>query len=108
MEHISTSLVAEIIILAREGQRGAAEFDALIQRLNEDQQAELTALMWIGRGSFEPEELEEATETARQEASTPTEDYLRGTPHLADHLESALEALGIDSSEEEDALYRGG
>ena len=31
------------------------------------------------------------------EASTPTADYLKGSPHLADHLESGLEALGIDA-----------
>ena len=36
----------------------------------------------------------------------PTAEYLKGSPHLADHLEAGLEALGIDSSDEEDELYR--
>ena len=67
----------------------------------------LVAVMWIGRGSFEAEELEEAISTAQDEATTPTADYLIGTPHLSDNLEAGLEALGISASEnEEDVLGR--
>lgn len=60
--------------------------------------------MWIGRGSFEAEDFAEALATARAEATTPTADYLIGTPHLSDHLEAGLEALGVDPSEAEDDL----
>lgn len=105
---IAPNKVAEIIILARESDRGVAELDAFIRRLSEEEQAELVALFWIGRGSFEVEEWGEAVETAATSASSPTEDYLKGSPHLADHLEAALEALGIDSTEVEDDLYRAG
>jgi len=31
-----------------------------------------------------------------------------GSPHLSDHLENGLDALGIDPSEDEDDLIRGG
>ena len=48
----------------------------------------------------------EAIETATHEATTPTADYLKGSPHLADHLEAGMEALGIDASDAEDDLYR--
>ena len=64
--------------------------------------------MWIGRGTFEPEELDEAIQTAAEEATTPTADYLLGTPHLSDHLENGLDALGLSASDEEDDLIRGG
>ncbi|MEC8042201.1 MAG: DUF3775 domain-containing protein, partial [Pseudomonadota bacterium] len=46
--------------------------------------------------------------TAVAEATTPTADYLIGTPHLSDHLENGLEALGLSASDEEDELMRGG
>lgn len=105
---IAPNKVAEIIILAREENRGEAELDAFVDRLNEDEQAELVALFWIGRGSFDADEWDEAYRTALGNASSPTVDYLKGSPHLADHLEAGLEALGIDSSEVEDDLYRGG
>lgn len=102
---ISADKVGEVIILAREIDRAEDEFDAFIESLNEDEQANLVAIMWIGRGSFEPEEWDEAVNTALTEASTPTAQYLKGSPHLADHLEAGLEALGIDPSEAEDDAY---
>lgn len=104
MLNISTRKVAQVILMARELERAEGELRAFIDRLGEDEQAELVALMWIGRGSFEPEELREAIETAANEATTPTADYLLGSPHLPDHLESALDALGIDVTDEEDDL----
>ena len=83
-----------------------SELRDFIANLNEDEQASLVAVMWIGRESFEPEELEEAIQTARVERTTPTEDYLMGEPRLADLLESGLEALGISPEDAEDDLNR--
>ncbi|MBQ1203622.1 MAG: DUF3775 domain-containing protein [Loktanella sp.] len=103
---ISADKVAEVIILARELDRAENEFDGFVDRLNEDEQAGLVAVFWIGRGTFDVEDLPEAIRTAMQEATTPTATYLKGSPLLADHLESGLEALGIDSSDVEDSLYR--
>jgi hypothetical protein len=104
MLNIPTRKVVQVVLMARELERAEGELRAFIDRLGEDEQAELVALMWIGRGSFEPEELREAIETAATEATTPTADYLLGSPHLSDHLESALDALGIDVTDEEDDL----
>ena len=110
MEVLSVDKVAEVIILAREMAEGVAgaegEFDGFVGRLSEDEQAELVALMWVGRGTFEAEDFDEAVEIAASEASTPTEDYLKGSPHLADHLENGLDAMGISATEAEDDLYR--
>lgn len=105
MLDIAPNKVAEVIILAREIDRAEPEFDSFVKRLNVDEKASLVALMWIGRGTFDASDLEEAILTARQEATTPTQTYLKGAPHLADHLEAALDTLGIDVRGEEDELY---
>lgn len=105
MLEISTDKIAEVIILAREMDRGEREFDAFVSNLRDEEKASLVACMWIGRGTFEPEDLAEAIATAQSEATTPTEDYLKGSPHLADHLENGLDALGISATDAEDDLY---
>jgi hypothetical protein len=105
MLDIAIDKVGEVIILARELDRTSAEFDAFVQALNEDEQVNLVALMWVGRGTYGAEEFDEAVEMARQEATTPTADYLKGSPHLADHLENGLDALGLSALEAEDDVY---
>ncbi|PTX57643.1 uncharacterized protein DUF3775 [Litoreibacter ponti] len=102
---LSLNTVAQVVLYAHERERAEAELRAFIGAMGEQEQIELVALTWIGRGSFDAEEWEEAVLTARQEASTPTADYLLGMPHVADHLESGAEALGLDlSAAEEDLL----
>ena len=108
MLDISTYKVAQVILMSRELDRAEGEVRAFIERLAEDEQASLVALMWIGRGSFTADELEEAKATARDEATTPTADYLLGTPHLSDHLENGLDELGLSAQDDEDDLVRGG
>lgn len=102
---IAVDTVAEVIILARDLDHREAEFDAFIASLNDDEKVNLVALMWVGRGSFEPEEFDEAVQTAIQEATTPTAGYLKGSLHLADHLENGLDLLGISAMEAEDDVY---
>lgn len=81
------------------------QFTEFVDGLNEDEQASLVAVMWIGRDTFTADDLEEAIETAKQEAINSTSEYLMGVPLLADYLEAGLEALGIDPEQEEDELY---
>jgi Protein of unknown function (DUF3775) len=78
------------------------ELKGFIHDLNEDEQASLVALAWIGRGSFGPEEVEEALATARAERPNRTEDYLLGMPLLPDYLEEALDRLGYSVEDAED------
>jgi len=108
MLEISVNKVAQVVLMSRELGRAEAELRAFIGRLSDDEQISLVALMWIGRGTFEAEELAEAMQTAAEEATTPTADYLLGTPHLSDHLENGLDALGLSAIDEEDDLIRGG
>lgn len=77
----------------------AAEIAGFIDALNDDEQAELVALAWVGRGTFEPEEFGEAVETARAEKVNATASYLLGLPLLADYLEEGLEKLGYSASD---------
>jgi len=104
MLEISVRKVAQVAMMGRELERAEGEFRGLVDRLNEDEQAELVAIMWIGRESFFAEELKEAIATAKAEATTPCSDYLLGTPHLSDHLENGLDALGISALDVEDSL----
>lgn len=70
------------------------EVASFIEALNDDEQVGLVAVTWIGRGTFEVDELEEAITTARDEAVNKTSVYLLGIPLLADYLEEGLEKLG--------------
>lgn len=104
MLEISARKVGQVAVMARELDRAEGELRAFVDRMSEDEQAELVAIMWIGRESFEPEDLAEAIATAKSEASTPCADYLIGTPHLSDHLENGLDALGISAEDVENDL----
>ncbi|MGI3210458.1 DUF3775 domain-containing protein [Roseovarius tibetensis] len=108
MLDITVNKIAQVVLMARELGRAERELRAFIDRMTEEEQASLVAVMWIGRGTFDAGEYDEARRTAYQEATTPCADYLLGTPHLSDHLENGLDALGLSASEDEDDLIRGG
>lgn len=81
-----------------------AELAGFIATLNDDEKAHLVALTWIGRGTFEVEELEEAVDTARSERATSTSRYLLGMPLLPDYLEEGLEKLGFSVEDVENDI----
>jgi len=80
----------------------AGELAEFIANLNDDEQASLVALVWIGRGTYAPDEVDEAIEVAKSEKVNKTEDYLMGIPLLADYLEDGLDKMGysVEDSEE--------
>lgn len=78
-----------------------AELAGFIRTLNDDEQASLVALMWVGRGTFEPEEFDEAVDTARSERVNATARYLLGMPLLANYLEDGLEKMGFSAEDVE-------
>lgn len=80
------------------------ELVEFIDNLNEDEQATLVALAWIGRGSFAPDEFLDALETAKAERINSTAEYLIGMPLLADYLEEALDKLGYSIEDVEEDL----
>jgi uncharacterized protein DUF3775 len=62
--------------------------------LNDDEAADLIALVWIGRGDFEPGEWKDAVAEARGRGRKRLDAYLMRLPMLAEWLEEGLEAIG--------------
>lgn len=79
-----------------------ATADALrqaIRDLNVDEQVELVALAWVGRGSFSAGEWEEAVAEARRAHNSRTAEYLMGQPMLGDLLEEGLAAFDLSCAD---------
>jgi len=70
------------------------ELKAFIRALDEDEQIWLVALAWIGRGTYDAKQCNEALKLARDEHNTRTAEYLLGLPMLGDYLEEGLAAFG--------------
>lgn len=68
------------------------ELREFINGLDADELDALVALVWIGRGDFEPSDWRAAVREARGRRETNTAGYLLGLPLLPDHLEDALSA----------------
>jgi len=93
------------VLEAHASDPSVAEFRQFVGGMNEDEQASLVAVMWIGRETFGPDELAEAIDTAKTQRINKTANYLLGVPLLSDYLEAGLEALGINPDDEEDQIY---
>lgn len=81
---------------------------AALNALHEDQQIEILALTWLGRGDFQKSEWHAALAQARDIHNAAETEYLIGTPLLADHLEEALATLGYSLKNCERGGYSGG
>jgi hypothetical protein len=68
-------------------------FDA-IRGLNEDERIELIALAWLGRGTYDLDEWQEALDTAYSEHGKRPAHYLMALPLLGDYLEEGLSLFG--------------
>ncbi|MEM7644550.1 MAG: DUF3775 domain-containing protein [Pseudomonadota bacterium] len=81
-----------------EGERDLrrAELRTEIEGLDRDQQHELVALMWVGRGDFTEAEWEEAVALAEERHVGPTFDYLIAQPLAGDEIAAGLEEIGHD------------
>jgi Protein of unknown function (DUF3775) len=70
------------------------ELKSYIDAMDEDEQFEIVALTWVGRGDFTADEWTKAVATARERHKGSTSEYLLGIPLLASLLENGLEELG--------------
>lgn len=77
------------------------ELLSMIADLEPDQQAELVALMWIGRGDYGEKQWDQAVRHARGEWNTRTNYYVTGTPLAADYLQEGLNQLGYSTETSE-------
>lgn len=70
------------------------ELRAFIGMLSEDEQIDLVALTWLGRGDGTLDEWEDLREEAARLHNKRTAAYLLGKPMLGDHLEEGLALFG--------------
>lgn len=66
-----------------------------IEELNEDEQIELVALAWTGRGDFDAASWPDAVKTARERREGSTARYLIQMETLAENLDDGLAAFGM-------------
>ena len=75
------------------------EIVAFIRALNEEEQVDLVALFWLGRGDGTIDEWQGLREQAREQHNDRTASYLLGEPLLSDHLEEGLSQFGQSCTE---------
>jgi hypothetical protein len=71
------------------------ELRAFINGLSEDEQIDLVALTWLGRGDGDVIDWGELRREAARLHNNHTAQYLLGKPLLADHLDEGLSRLGL-------------
>jgi uncharacterized protein DUF3775 len=71
------------------------ELTGFIGALSEDEQIDLVALSWLGRGDGTIEDWDELRAEASRAHNTRTASYLLGMPLLPNHLEDAVAEFGI-------------
>jgi hypothetical protein len=77
------------------------ELRMFINALTEDEQVDLVALTWLGRGDGEVSDWDDLREEAARLYNNRTAQYLLGKPMLADHLEEGLAQLGFSAEDYE-------
>jgi hypothetical protein len=78
------------------------ELVGFINGMDIEEQLNLVALAWLGRGTYDMSEWNEALAIARQEHNNRTAQYLLGLPLLGDYLEEGLSQFGRSCSDETD------
>jgi hypothetical protein len=81
-----------------------SELTAIIRGLNEDEQIDLIALAWLGRGDGDLADWNDLRAEAARAHNRRTAEYLLGMPILGDHLEEALAQFGHATEEFEQPL----
>ena len=81
----------------------AEELRAAIFGLTEDQQVDLVALTWLGRGDGDLSDWDALREEAAEARTGPTWRYLLGIPLLSDYLEEGLVTFGISGAQFEES-----
>jgi hypothetical protein len=77
------------------------ELCEFIRSLDEEEQTNLVALAWIGRGTYGVDEWKQALGEAKRAHNKRTAEYLTGLPMLGDYLEEGL--CAVEEAEEAEA-----
>ncbi|WP_085582078.1 DUF3775 domain-containing protein [Thalassospira mesophila] len=83
------------VLEAYEGDATHSELVDAINDLNWDEQCHLVALVWIGRGTFDADQWQEALSEAQDGHTNHTAEYLTGIPMLGEYIEEGLSAFDI-------------
>ncbi len=75
------------------------ELAGYLETLSDDDLVALVALIWIGRGTYDNEELDTALEEAAAIGIDRIPGYLLSIPLLAEYLEEGATALGLTVEE---------
>ncbi len=76
------------------------EITAVIRSMSEDEQIDLVALTWLGRGDGTLDDWDELRAEAARAHNKRTAQYLLGMPLLPDFLDEAAVQFGISCEEE--------
>ena len=98
-------MMADVLEDKPEDDAVRSELIAFINGLTEEEQINLVALAWVGRGTYDIDEWDDAIDTARTEHNKRTAQYLLGLPLLGDYLAEGLEAFDEDFDDEEDEEF---
>lgn len=82
------------ILASHAGDNTLTEFRNIITDLEPDQQQQVVALLWLGRGDYSIEEWPETVEEAADNWNENTADYLIAHPLLPDYLIEGLDQHG--------------
>ena len=80
------------------------ELSGFISDLNVDEQIDLVALMWLGRGDGDLDSFRDLRNEAADAHNNRTAAYVLGTPMFADYLEEAMSVFGLSSEDFEGDL----
>jgi hypothetical protein len=92
------------------GQKGSGRdtdrsvLSSFIRGLNVDEQIDLVALTWLGRGDGDLDNWRDLRAQAEQAHNNRTASYLLETPMLADYLEEAMSQFGQSFEDYEEHL----
>ncbi len=104
---LATDLSDDDVVYGTEDHSNAtdrSELSTFIRGLNVDEQIDLVALMWLGRGDGDLDSWRELRAEAARAHNNRTASYLIGTPMLADYLEEALSQFGKSFEDFEESL----
>jgi len=96
---IEDSDEGKVILAENSEDLTSRELSDAIDELEPDQQKELIALFFVGRGDFDKEEWHQAMNAAAKVSHHERAKFLISKPMLADLLEEGLAKFGISSSD---------
>jgi hypothetical protein len=80
------------------------ELSGFIGELNVDEQIDLVALMWLGRGDGDLDGWRDLRNQAAEAHNNRIAAYLIGTPMFADYLEEAMSMFGLSPEDFEESI----